>query len=224
MPSLPRRTAPGRSRTRSRAWPRRWGGPSTTTTVRARSAIPRRCATRGIPSDTPIRARWLPALAKAKKGAAGAPPLGLLRALDPDRPGGLAALRAALRLGPGAKLERRLTPLPRREGLREQLLHMHHYTVRSKALGALSGITVRVPCGCTLTRGPSGEIENLTLAPHPDPTPAEVLRIVRAWVTRGAIHPKRGLRASTRALFLQKKPFRLTKEGLLERVHFDRRL
>ena len=147
-----------------------------------------------------------------------------LRALDPDRPGGLAALRAALRLGPGAKLERRLTPLPRREGVREQLLHMHHYTVRSKALGALSGITVRVPCGCTLTRGPSGEIENLTLAPHPDPTPAEVVRTLRPWIKRGAIHPKRGLRATPRELFLEKKPFRLTKEGLLERVYFDRRL
>ena len=146
----------------------------------------------------------------------------LLRALDPDRPGGLAALRAALNLSPTARLERRLTPLPRREGLREQLLHVHRYTVRSKALGSLSGITVLVPCGCTLTRGPSGEIENLTLAPHPDPTPAEVLRIVRPWVKRRAIHPKRGLRASPRELFLEKKPFRLTKEGLLERVYFDR--
>ena len=112
----------------------------------------------------------------------------------------------------------------RREGVREQLLHMHHYTVRSKALGALSGITVRVPCGCTLTRGPSGEIENLTLAPHPDPTPAEVVRTLRPWIKRGAIHPKRGLRATPRELFLEKKPFRLTKEGLLERVYFDRRL
>ena len=186
-------------------------------------AIEAACAKHGIE---------LPALAGVKKGRArqrsrkaaaapGAPSPTLLRALDPDRPGGLAALRAALRLDPGAKLERRLTPLPRREGVREQLLHAHHYTVRSKALGALSGITVRVPCGCTLTRGPSGEIESLTLAPHPDPTPAEVLRIVRPWVKRGAIHPKRGLRASARELFLEKKPFRLTKEGLLERVYFD---
>jgi len=183
------------------------------------SAIEAACAKHGIE---------LPALAGARKGSskagAAAPALSALRALDPDRPGGLAALRAALRLGPGAKLERRLTPLPRREGMREQLLHMHHYTVRSKALGALSGITVRVPCGCTLTRGPSGEIENLTLAPHGDPTPAEVLRMVRPWVKRGAIHPRRGLRTSARELFLEKKPFRLTKEGLLERVYFDRRM
>ncbi len=143
-----------------------------------------------------------------------------LRSLDPDGPGGLAALRAALRLRPTSKLERRVTPL-RREGSREQLLHVHHYTAKSGALGAWSGITVRVPCGCTLTRGPSGEIESLTLAPHPDPTPAEVVRIVRPWVERHAIHPRRGLRASPRELFLEKKPFRLTKEGLLERVYFD---
>jgi hypothetical protein len=36
-----------------------------------------------------------------------------------------------------------------------------------------------------------------------------------------AIHPTRGVRAPSREFFRERKPFRLTAEGLLERVYFD---
>lgn len=144
-----------------------------------------------------------------------------LRALDPDRPGGLGAIRAALRLPAGAKLARRATPLRRREGSREQLLHIDEIPVRHRSLGKLSGLIVRVPCGCTLTRGVSGEILDLSLAPHPHPEPRDLLRSIRVWVRLRAIDPTRGSRSAPREFFLERKPFRLTAEGLLERVYFD---
>jgi len=144
-----------------------------------------------------------------------------LRALDPERPGGLAALRAALRLPASAKLARRAAPLRSTEGWREQLFHVDEFRVRHRSLGRMSGIIVRVPCGCTLTRAGSGEVQDLTLAPHPHPGPAELLRTVRPWIRLDAIHPARGHRSPSREFFRERKPFRLTKEGLLERVYFD---
>ncbi len=184
-------------------------------------------ATPGIEAACARHGIDLPALTGARKGRKGrvrkdaGARLSPLRALDPERPGGLAALRAALHLSPGAKLERHSTRLPRHDGWREQLLHVHHYKIQNRSLGALSGITVRIPCGCTIMRGASGDVEHLTLAPHGDPSPAQVLRIIRPWIRLGAIHTKRGLRASPRELFLERKPFRLTAEGLLTRVYFD---
>ncbi len=156
-----------------------------------------------------------------KRGATGAvSKLSPLRALDPERPGGLAAMRAALHLPPGATLVRR-SPMKRRDGWREQYFHVDEFVIRNRNLGALDGIIVRVPCGCTIVRGASGEVENLTLAPHPHPGPAELLRSLRPWIRMGAIHPTRGVRAKSRELFRERKPFRLTAEGLLTRVYFD---
>jgi len=146
---------------------------------------------------------------------------GALRALDPERPGGLAAMRAALNLPRGAKLLRRSAPLRTRHGWREQYFHVDEYRVRNKTLGAFDGITVRIPCGCTIVRAPSGGVEHLTLAPHPHPGPADVLRSLRPWIRMGAIHPDRGVRATAREFFRERKPFRLTAEGLLTRVYFD---
>ena len=80
---------------------------------------------------------------------------------------------------------------------------------------------MRIPCGCTITRGPSGEVENLTLAPHPYPSTAEVVRTLKPWIRLRAIHAGRGLRSSPREFFRQRTPFRLTAEGLLTRVYFD---
>ena len=169
----------------------------------------------------------LPALPGEKTGRKGRAPKGRvgalspLRALDPERPGGLAAMRAALHLPPSAKLARRAAPLRSREGWREQLSHVHEFPIRHRSLGRLNGIIVRVPCGCTLIRGGSGEVVDLTLAPHPHPGPTELLRTIRPWIRMDAIHPTRGARAPSREFFRERKPFRLTAEGLLERVYFD---
>jgi hypothetical protein len=144
-----------------------------------------------------------------------------LRALDPERPGGLAAMKAALHLPPSAKLARKSAPLKTRAGWREQLLHVDEYKIRHRSLGHFDGIIVRIPCGCTITRATSGEVDGMTLAPHPHPGPAEVLRSLRPWIRLEAIHPERGLKASAREFFRERKPFRLTAEGLLTRVYFD---
>jgi hypothetical protein len=158
--------------------------------------------------------------AGGRKGVAGMP--SPLRALDPERPGGLAAMRAALHLPPSAKLARRSAPLKTREGWREQLLHVDEYKIRHRSLGDFDGITVRIPCGCTITRATSGEVDGMTLAPHPHPGPAVVLRSLRPWIRLEAIHPEWGLKASAREFFRERTPFRLTAEGLLTRVYFDR--
>jgi hypothetical protein len=129
-------------------------------------------------------------------------------------------MRAALHLPPSAKLVRR-PALKRRDGWREQLLHVDEVRIRHRSLGRLNGIVVRVPCGCTITRAASGEVEDLTLAPHPHPGPAELLRSLRPWIRMGAIHPTRGIRAAPREFFRERTPFRLTADGLLERVYFD---
>ncbi len=159
--------------------------------------------------------------ARSAGGVDAAARLSPLRALDPGRPGGMAAMRAALHLPAGAKLTLRSGPLGKRDGRREQYSHVDEYMIRSRALGAFDGITVRVPCGCTIVRGTSGEIEHLTLATHPHPGPADLLRSLRPWIRMGAIHPTRGVRAQPRELFRERKPFRLTAEGLLTRVYFD---
>ena len=130
-------------------------------------------------------------------------------------------MRAALHLPPGARLEKRSGPLARGGGWREQFIHIHELRIRHRSLGALSGIIVRIPCGCTIMRGPSGAVENLTLAPHPYPSTAEVVRTLRPWIRLRAIHAGRGLRAAPREFFRERTPFRLTAEGLLTRVYFD---
>jgi len=185
----------------------------------ATPAIEAACARHGIDLAplSGIRGGRRKAREKTSAAAAQSP----LRGLDPERPGGLAAMRAALHLAPSARLARHSTPLRRRDGWREQLLHVDEYRIRHRSLGDLDGIIVRIPCGCTITRGSSGGVEDLTLAPHPHPGPAEVLRSLRPWIRLRAIHPTRGVRASPRELFRGRTPFRLTAEGLLTRVYFD---
>lgn len=144
-----------------------------------------------------------------------------LRALDPDRPGGGAALRAALRVPPGARLERTALPARIGGGVREQFVHRDSIVVRHRSLGRLSGVVVRIQCGCTLTRGPAGDVEGASLAPHPHPTSLEIARQLRRWIAMGAIATKREAGRDSRALFRARKPFRVGRSRVLERVYFD---
>jgi len=142
-----------------------------------------------------------------------------LRALDPDRPGGAAALRAALGLPPRAKLRRRtIQPGPGGRG-REQLWHSSFVQVRHSSLGRFSGLIVETVCGCTLTRERSGALEGAALAPHTHATAAEWAARIRPWIRRAEIGRER--RASAREHFGAREPFRLTADGLLERVYLD---
>jgi len=144
-----------------------------------------------------------------------------LKSLDPDRPGGGNALRAALGLSSGQKLARIGCPLRTRTGFREQLTHTEEVCVRHSSLGRLSGIVVRVPCGCTLMRNAGGDVEGVALAPRPARTTDDVARMLLPWIRMGAIDPHRGSRAETRERFLERMPFRLTASGFLARVYFD---
>ena len=144
-----------------------------------------------------------------------------LRHLDPDRPGGAGALRAALRIPPGAPLRRTALPARKGAGAREQFIHRDFVVVRHRSLGKLSGVAVRVPCGCTVVRGPSGEVERMALAPHPHPTAAELLPHLRRWVAMDAIQAKGAGSSSSRVLYRERKPFRVTSAGILERAYFD---
>ena len=165
----------------------------------------------------------LPALPVSRRSQARSSPYRALRALDPDRPGGGAALRAALHVSPGARIERTSLPARVGGGVREQYIHRDSIQVRDRSLGRLSGVTVRIHCGCTLTRGPSGDVEGASLAPHPHPSPAEVTRQLKRWMAMDAIEiPGRGAPArSSRDLFRDRKPYRVTPSRHIERVYFD---
>ncbi len=165
----------------------------------------------------------LPPLPVSRRNQARPSPYRALRALDPDRPGGGAALRAALRVPPGARIERTSLPARVGGGVREQFIHRDAIEVRDRSLGRLSGVTVGIHCGCTLTRGPSGDVEGASLAPHPHPTSGEVARQLRRWMAMDAIEISgRGAAArSSRDLFRDRKPFRVTPSRHIERVYFD---
>jgi len=144
-----------------------------------------------------------------------------LRSLDPDRPGGAGALRAALHIPPGAPLRRTALPARTGAGAREQFIHRDYVVVRHRSLGRLSGVAVRVPCGCTVVRGPGGDVERMALAPHPHPTAGELLPHLRRWIALDAIQAKGSGSRSSRALYRERKPFRVTPAGILERAYFD---
>ena len=144
-----------------------------------------------------------------------------LRALDPDRPGGAAALNAALGLPGHARLKRSSMPGRLGSGAREQFIHRDWIRVRHPAFGRKDGVLVRVLCGCTLTRGPSGDVEQATIAPHPHPTAAEMGRRVRRWLALGAIDTSRDGPRTSRAHFRARTPFRVGRGGILERVYFE---
>src|SRR6267142_2227639 len=127
----------------------------------------------------------------------------------------------ALWIPRGARLERTTLPARVGGGVREQFIHRDSITVRHPSLGRFSGVVVRVLCGCTFTRDPAGNIEGGTLAPHPPPTSTELARHLRRWIAMDAIEPKgRGPRTS-RELFRARKPFRVGRSRMIERVYFD---
>jgi len=144
-----------------------------------------------------------------------------LRSLDPDLPGGAGALRAALHIPPGAPLHRTALPARTGSGTREQFIHRDYVVVRHRSLGNLSGVAVRVPCGCTVVRGPGGDVERMALAPHPHPTAAELLPHLRRWIALDAIQANAAASRSSRALYRDRTPFRVTAAGILERAYFD---
>lgn len=148
-------------------------------------------------------------------------PARALRALDPDRPGGAAAMNAALGLPGHARLKRTTLPGRLGSGVREQFIHRDWIRVRHPALRRRDGVFVRVLCGCTLTRGPSGDVEQATIAPHPHPTSAEMTRRVRRWLALGAIDVGRESAQTSRAHFKARTPFRVGRGGVLERVYFE---
>jgi hypothetical protein len=144
-----------------------------------------------------------------------------LRALDPDRPGGAAAMNAALGLPGHTRLKRTTLPGRLGSGVREQFIHRDWIRVRHPAFRRRDGVLVRVLCGCTLTRGPSGDVEQATIAPHPHPTSAEMTRRVRRWLALGAIDLGRDGAQTSRAHFKARTPFRVGRGGVLERVYFE---
>ncbi|HEU4724328.1 MAG TPA: hypothetical protein VFU59_03420, partial [Candidatus Eisenbacteria bacterium] len=155
------------------------------------------------------------------RGAARTDRYASLRSLDPDRPGGGAALRAALALPRGARLERRAWPARVGGGVREQLVHRHTVVARHPALGRSGGVAVEVACGCTLTRDPRGDVEGMALFARRDPTASEVTRWLRPWFTRGAVAFGEEAARSTRSLFRERKVFRVGAGRRLERVYAD---
>lgn len=144
-----------------------------------------------------------------------------LRSLDPDLPGGVAALRAALALPSGARLERRAWPSRVGGGVREQLVHRHTVVTRHPALGRTRTVAVEIACGCTLTRDPRGDVEGMALLARRDPTAGEVARWLRPWIRRGAIAFGEDAARSARSLFRERKVFRIARGGRLERVYAD---
>lgn len=145
-------------------------------------------------------------------------PYRALRALDPDRPGGGAALRAALGLPARASLRRETLEETRPGRVREQLSHTGLVCVRHRALGPYSGVVIETVCGCTLTRDRSGALEGCAIAPLAAATAAEWVARLRPWIAAGAIALER---RPTREHFRAREPFRLGVGGVLERVYFD---
>ena len=162
----------------------------------------------------------LPALA-AHRGRAARSDYRALRAFDPDRPGGAAAIRAALGVPRGARLDRTTLPARIGGGVREQFMHRDSIAVRHPSLGRFSGVIVRVLCGCTLTRDPQGNVEGAALAPHPHPTSTELARHLRRWIAMDAIEPRHGGLRTSRELFRARKPFRVGRARMIDRVYFD---
>ncbi len=144
-----------------------------------------------------------------------------LRSLDPDLPGGVAALRAALALPSGARLERTAWPARVGGGVREQLVHRHTVLARHPALGVRGVVGVEIACGCTLTRDPRGDVEGMALVARRDPTAGEVTRWLGPWFRRGAVAFGKDAGRSARSLFLERKVFRIGPSGRLERVYAD---
>ncbi|HEU5311211.1 MAG TPA: hypothetical protein VFV24_07130, partial [Candidatus Eisenbacteria bacterium] len=120
-----------------------------------------------------------------------------------------------------ARLERVTRPGRTGSGDREQFIHRDWVKVTRPSLGRRGGVWVRVTCGCTLTRGPSGEVEGASVKPHPHPTERELARQLRCWIAFDAIETGRRSLRSSRQHFRERKPFRVTRDGVLERVYFE---
>ena len=132
-----------------------------------------------------------------------------------------AALRAALALPNGARLERREWPARVGGGVREQLVHRHTVAARHPALGRSGSVLVEIACGCTRTRDPRGDVEGMSLLARRDPTPREVARWLGPWFRRGAVAFGEDAARSARSLFRERKVFRIGARGRLERVYAD---
>jgi FAD/FMN-containing dehydrogenase len=178
------------------------------------------------PLPPPAGGRRVTGTIARRAGGAGGAPSGRalstyrsLRALDPDRPGGGAAIRAALGLPSRAGLRRATLEKQRAGRVREQLWHTQRVCVRHRALGTFSGIVIETVCGCTLTRDRSGALEGASLAPLAEATAGEWVARLLPWIAAGAI--AREPRASVREHFRAREPFRVEAGGLLERVYFD---
>jgi hypothetical protein len=168
-----------------------------------------------------IRLPAIAARARAARGREARSGYRALRSLDPDRPGGAAAIRAALGVPRGARLERATLPARIGGGVREQFMHRDSIAVRHASLGRFSGVVVQILCGCTLTRDPSGNVDGAALAPHPHPTSTEIARHLRRWIAMDAIEPRREGPHTSRELFRARKPFRVGRSRRIERVYFD---
>lgn len=145
-----------------------------------------------------------------------------LRSLDPDHPGGAAALRAALHLPGRARLERRSWAPRVGGGVREQFVHRH--LVEAKTPGAGRGrrsIVVEIVCGCTLTRDPRGDVEGMSLLARRDPTAREIAAWLRPWIRRDAIAWGDASGRTAPALFRERKVFRVGADRRLTRVYAD---
>ena len=142
-----------------------------------------------------------------------------LRALDPALLGGPAAIRAVLGLPVRARLERREWKPRVGGGVREQYVHRETIAIRHPSLKGVRRIAVVFECGCTLTRGPAGEVEGASVHPRRDPTSAEIARWLKPWFQRDQIAAPSG--ATSKEHFRDKKPFRVGRSGVLERVYFD---
>ena len=158
----------------------------------------------------------LPALNARRKRAAR---YRALRALDPSRLGGAAAMRAVLGLEPRARLVRREWKARVGGGIREQYVFRETIAVRDPSLKPFRRIAITVECGCTLTRDPAGDVEGASILPHKHPTAAEIARWLKPWLKRGEIAP--ASRASSKEHFRDGEPFRVGRSGVLERVYFD---
>src|SRR6185503_18083987 len=135
-----------------------------------------------------------------------APRYRALRALDPARLGGAAAVRAVLGLPARARLERREWKPRVGGGVREQYVHRETIAVRHPSLKGFRRIAVVFECGCTLTRDPSGDVEGASLLARRHPSPGEI-------AAAGG--------GTSKEHFRDKKPFRVGRSGVLERVYFD---
>ena len=73
----------------------------------------------------------------------------------------------------------------------------------------------------SVRRGASGDVDGATVAPHPHPTERDLARQIRCWIAFDAIETGRAALRTSRQHFRERKPFRVSRDGVLERVYFE---